>query len=236
MSKTSQGTEGVTWRRRKDFRPQEILEAARRLIEEEGTASTSMARIAKQAGVSEATVYKYFENKQDLVNQVLRDWAEPFITRLQNELPHFQGIAAQLTLIAIRFLQSMEETPKLHRVFYQELRWTTDYRGSELHKLNHSFVQNVIEVVENGIRNGEVRPTTDATMLRDMLFGGLEHIALRTSFIGRQIDVEAEAARYVDMILNGVVDRHGTESELSAQISRLESVIDRMERTLPDAS
>lgn len=236
MSRTGQGAEGVTWRRRKDFRPQEILEAARQLIEEEGAASTSMARIAKRAGVSEATVYKYFENKQDLVNQVLRDWAQPFVARLQSELPLFKGIRAQLTLIAIRFLQSMEETPKLHRVFYRELRWTTDYRGSELHKLNHNFVRHVVAVVEDGIRNGEVRADTDAAMLRDMLFGGLEHIAMRTSFIGRGLDVEAEAARYVDMILTGVLDRDSNSGGANIQLSRLEALIDRMEQALPPRS
>ena len=92
VSKPLEAAEGVAWRRRKDHRPQEILAAARRLIEEEGAAATSMARIAKLAGVSEATVYKYYESKQDLVNQVLTEWAQPFVERLASELRHISGL------------------------------------------------------------------------------------------------------------------------------------------------
>lgn len=231
MSKPLENGDTVAWRRRKDQRPQEILAAARQLIEEEGAAATSMARIARLAGVSEATVYKYFDSKQELLNQVLTDWATPFVERLNSELQHFSGVRAQLTLIAIRFLRSMEETPKLHRVVFQEIRWI-DYRGSPLHRINHDFAHRVVAVVEDGIRNGEVRPGTDPVMLRDMLFGGLEHIALRTSFAGRYIDVEAEAARYVDMMLSGILNHSQDGRTMSDELGRLSGLVDRIEKAL----
>lgn len=196
--------ESPTWRRRKDYRPQELLAAARALIEEQGAAGTSMAQIARRAGVSEATVYKYFASKQDLLNRVLADWATPFVCRLTAELPRVTGLRAQLTLIAVRFLQSIEETPKLHRVFYQELRWR-DYRGSELHRLNHRFAHSVVEIIQRASATGELRDGVNPTMIRDMLFGGLEHIAMRTSFIGRALDVEAQAADYVELMLSGML-------------------------------
>ncbi|WP_439532150.1 enoyl-CoA hydratase-related protein [Polymorphobacter sp.] len=204
MAVTDDDGEPLAWRRRKDQRPPEILTAARQLIEEHGAAGTSMAQIAKLSGISEATVYKYFSSKQDLINQVLAAWATPFVERLTVELSKTVGIRAQLTLIAVRFLRSIEETPKLHRVFYQELRWS-NYRGSELHRLNHQFAQSVVDIVRQADAAGELRHGINPTMIRDMLFGGLEHITMRTSFIGRAIDVEAEAARYVDLILSGML-------------------------------
>ncbi|NJC32890.1 AcrR family transcriptional regulator [Sphingomonas jejuensis] len=218
---------GVAWRRRKEARAPEIMEAARRLIEEHGAAATSMARIAQAAGVSEATVYKYFESKQDLVNQVLHEWATPFIDRLRSELEHVTGLQPRLTLIAIRFLRSLGETPKLHRVFFQELRWT-NYRGTPLHKANQSFAGTVITVVEDAIRSGEVRADVDPVMVRDMLFGGLEHIGMRTSFVGRDIDYESTAARYVATVLNGIVTRSGGTS-MPDELTRLSALIDRLE-------
>ncbi len=232
--------EPLAWRRRKDARPQEILAAARQLIEEEGASATSMARIAKLAGVSEATVYKYYDSKQELVNQVLADWATPFVERLISELPHISGLRSQLSLIAVRFLRSMEETPKLHRVFYQELRWS-DYRGSTLHRLNHVFAQTVVATVKRGIAEGEVHPDVDPQMIRDMLFGGLEHLAMRTSFIGRPIDINAEATRYVDIMLAGMVlpANAARPAENSgrpeAALGRLEMLVERMEAALGGA-
>jgi TetR/AcrR family fatty acid metabolism transcriptional regulator len=223
-------TEPLAWRRRKDFRPQEILSAARRLIEEEGAKATSMAKIAKLAGVSEATVYKYYDNKQELVNQVLTDWATPFVERLTGELQHIADLRAQLTLIAVRFLRSMEETPKLHRVFFQELRWT-NYRGTTLHALNHTFAQTVVNALARAKAQGKVRAGIDPVMIRDMLFGGLEHIAMRTSFVGRALDIDAEATRFVNVLLDGVLTTPSTAVQMP-DVDRLAGLVDRMEAAL----
>lgn len=218
------------WKRRKDFRPQEILAAARQLLEEEGTKTVSMAKIAKLAGVSEATVYKYYDSKQELINQVLIDWAAPFVERLTSELRHITELRSQLRLIAVRFMRSMEETPRFHRLFYQELRWE-DYAGTALHKLNHVFAHTVVEAVQRAQQAGEVRPDVDPVMIRDMMFGGLEHVAMRTSFIGRPLDIDTEAKRYVDVLLSGVLAAP-TEPSRPSEADRLSALIDRMQAVL----
>ncbi len=48
---------------------QAIFDAAIRLIVVNGFAETSMSKIAKAADVSPATIYVYFENKEDMLNK-----------------------------------------------------------------------------------------------------------------------------------------------------------------------
>ncbi|MCP4137577.1 MAG: TetR/AcrR family transcriptional regulator [bacterium] len=52
---------------RDDKKYEAISNAAIALINSEGFAATSMSKIAKKAGVSPATIYIYFENKEDLL-------------------------------------------------------------------------------------------------------------------------------------------------------------------------
>ncbi|REJ75300.1 MAG: TetR/AcrR family transcriptional regulator [Acidobacteria bacterium] len=47
-----------------------ICRAAIDLIQSQGFEDTSMSKIAREAGVSPATIYVYFENKEDLLNQI----------------------------------------------------------------------------------------------------------------------------------------------------------------------
>ena len=47
-----------------------IFNAAIMLINSTGFAETSMSKIAKKANVSPATIYVYFENKEDLLNKM----------------------------------------------------------------------------------------------------------------------------------------------------------------------
>jgi len=208
--RTRAGAKSLTrdraWLRRAEHRPPEILAAARLLLEQRGYAAVSMVQIARRAGVSEATVYKYFKNKQDLVNQVLHEWATPFTEYLRREITLRTDLRAKLTLVGIRYLRSLEQTPQLHQVVFQELRWS-DYYGSSLHKLNQEFARILLDAIQDAIDHGEAMEGTNPLTVRDMLFGGLEHIALRTIFAGRPMDIETEATTLVDHLLSGIAPR-----------------------------
>ena len=51
---------------------QQILSSAQKLFALEGVAAVSTARIAKDAGVSEALIFRHFGNKQQLVDAVVK--------------------------------------------------------------------------------------------------------------------------------------------------------------------
>jgi TetR/AcrR family transcriptional regulator, fatty acid metabolism regulator protein len=219
---------GRAWVRRAEHRPTEILASARALLEQEGYAAVSVAQIAERAGVSEATVYKYFKNKQDLMNQVLQAWARPFVDYVKREVVLRHDLRSKLTLVGTRFLRSLEETPRLHQIVFQELRWN-DYYGSPLHRTNQEFAHVIVEIVRDAIRGGEITQQTDPVRVRDMLFGGLEHIALRTIFVGRPIDIEVEANALVSMILDGITPQAAPGAIETDDVVQL---VDRLQRAV----
>jgi AcrR family transcriptional regulator len=59
-------------RRRKEARPDEIIEAARAVFVEQGFAAAKVDEIARRAGASKGTVYLYFPTKQALFEAVMR--------------------------------------------------------------------------------------------------------------------------------------------------------------------
>jgi len=65
------------WRRRKEARPGEILEAALGVFAERGFAAAKLTEIARRAGVSKAALYLYFETKEDLFRAVARTLVAP---------------------------------------------------------------------------------------------------------------------------------------------------------------
>src|SRR6188508_718730 len=67
------GRDKARWRRRKDARPQEILEAALAAFAERGFAAARMDDIAERARVSKGTIYLYFESKEAVFRALIQE-------------------------------------------------------------------------------------------------------------------------------------------------------------------
>lgn len=61
------------WTRRKDARPAEILDSALELFVKQGFAKTRIEDIAQRAGVTGGAIYRYFPNKDALLEALIRD-------------------------------------------------------------------------------------------------------------------------------------------------------------------
>ena len=73
---------GEYMRKKDDEKQRNIKEAVIKLIQEEGFHGTSMSKIAKEAGVSPATVYIYYENKEVMLQDIYREYSEEIFSYL----------------------------------------------------------------------------------------------------------------------------------------------------------
>lgn len=71
-----------------------VIKAAQNLFLENGVNNTSISRIAKEVGLSETSVYRYFQNKDNIVYAV---WKDSLITFYQELLPIYEQKAVLLT-------------------------------------------------------------------------------------------------------------------------------------------
>ncbi len=63
-------------RKKDDEKARGIKEAVVKLILQEGFHGASISKIAKMAGVSPATVYIYFENKEKMLQEIYREYSD----------------------------------------------------------------------------------------------------------------------------------------------------------------
>jgi AcrR family transcriptional regulator len=191
------------WKRRKDARPPEIIQAAKKILEEKGIKGLSMMKISKAAGVSEATLYKYFNDKNDLLNQVYIDWAEPFVKKMEMDIKDISDLHSSLLFIAIRYLEGMKSAPKLHIIWFRHLRWD-NYIGSPIHEMNRRYSNLVKKIFIRGISNNEINNSTNFDIFRDQFLGGLEHIGIRKILAGRNINIGKVSSELVNNLLTGI--------------------------------
>jgi TetR/AcrR family fatty acid metabolism transcriptional regulator len=217
------------WRRRKASRHPEILEAARSVFEQIGYERASVGQIAALAGVSEATVYKYFQTKQNLLHQVIHAWMAPPVEELEQGLFRPAGAAERLRLMAIQHLAAMAQSPGLHRLVYRELRWDAE-QDSAFHRLNQRYAGLVERIVVEAIAAGEIRADSDPKLVRDLFFGGLEHAGWRMVAAGRKLDTVAIAERLAAQVFRGVASAPaGASEDMAGIVTRMTELVARLE-------
>ena len=81
-----------------DERRRQLLEEGARLFATHSYADLSMARIAREAGISKALLYHYFPSKQDFFVATLQQGAEEIARRTEPDpgLPPFDALAGSL--------------------------------------------------------------------------------------------------------------------------------------------
>ncbi|MGV8983870.1 TetR/AcrR family transcriptional regulator [Clostridium sp.] len=73
-------------RRKDDGKEKSIKEAVIKLILEQGFHGTSISKIAKEAGVSPATVYIYYENKEVMLRDIYIEYSEEILDYLLSRI------------------------------------------------------------------------------------------------------------------------------------------------------
>ena len=68
-------------------RRQQLLDSAREIVQDQGLSSLTMEALARHAGVSNPLVYKYFDARLSLLQELLAREHERFTTNVREKLP-----------------------------------------------------------------------------------------------------------------------------------------------------
>jgi len=224
-------------RRPRAEREAQILDSARRVFSEKGYGETTVAEIAADAGVVEGTVYSYFENKRALLVAVMRGFFEALIADTEAGLRAIRGIENQLRFVIRQQLETFTSDLGLCRLIIREARPDLALYDEAILELNRRYTGLALAVLEDGVASGLLRRNIVPSVIRDMIYGGIEHAVWRFEFSDRKIEVGALSDQLADSILGGIV-RVKTETSATAveTIVRLERVAERLESSLERAS
>ena len=112
---------------------------------------------------------------------------------------------------------------------FQELRPDPDYRKTRLFQLNQTYTHRIIEIMRDAVAQGEFRADIPAPLVRDMIYGTIEH---RTwAFLRNEgdFDIDVTADIITDIIYRGLCAA-APHDPIADAVKRLENVATRLER------
>jgi AcrR family transcriptional regulator len=102
MNSSTRSAESGARQRRKQARPQELLDAALELFVEKGYAATRTDEVAQRAGVSKGTLYLYYPSKEELFKAVVRHNLSSLIAEGEELAGAFAGSSSDLLATLMR--------------------------------------------------------------------------------------------------------------------------------------
>lgn len=148
------------WRRRKDARPDEILQAALDVFVTRGYAAARLDEVARRAGVTKGTIYLYFPGKAGLFKAVVRRSIVPLLEQAEAMAAGHQGPSAVALRALLRRLWDAVGESQLSGVPKLVLAEAANF--PDLARFYHGEVVSralalIARLVQRGVARGEFR-------------------------------------------------------------------------------
>ena len=210
--------------RRKEARPQELLDAALALFVEKGFAATRSEEVAARAGVSKGTLYLYYPSKEELLKAVIEQTLSQLIAHGAGVAEDFEGSMSELLALLLRtWWERVGNTPAsgIHKVIMSEVRNFPEIAAFYNEKVIVPANRLLGDMLQRGIDRGEFRPLPLAEVSR-VLIAPLIYMALHKHSFGAcclsgdTVDPERTIDVHIELMLNGLRPRPADAAPLPA--------------------
>jgi AcrR family transcriptional regulator len=183
-----------------------ILRAARRLFAQKGMEDSTVRDIAREAGVSPASVVVHFKSKTALLEEALNRDIEAALSELVASMPEDLNLLNRLMHLAKGFFRLYDQNRNLYRALIRHTLFEPAVETPNITNVSDLYLRFLASLIEAGKAGGLIRPDVDAAVAAGAIFS-LYLGALTMLFRQPEMTVEllAEAlAAMTDQYLKGI--------------------------------
>lgn len=195
-----------------------ILAAGARLFMGVGYASVSMDAIAKEAGVSKATVYAHFASKESLFGAIVGERCTAIAAQAEEIASHAasaDGALREMGRLWMRFLLQPESVA-IHRTVIAECARFPDLARAFYEAgpgSGHAWLSRRIQEEQ---RHGRLRPDADPAVAADHMMGLMRGELYLRTVLGGPVPGEAAIGAVVDRAVEVFLRAYRVPPEASA--------------------
>ncbi|MGW0159752.1 TetR family transcriptional regulator KstR2 [Mycobacterium sp. NPDC003323] len=185
-------------------RRDELLQLAATMFAERGLKATTVRDIADSAGILSGSLYHHFKSKEQMVEEVLRDFLDWLFERYQQVLA---TESTPLDRLQGLFMASFEAIEHRHAqvVIYQDeaKRLSSLAQFSFVDERNREQRKMWVDLLHDGIADGSFRPDLDVDLIyrfiRDTTW-----VSVRWYQPGGPLTAEEVGRQYLAIVLGGI--------------------------------
>jgi TetR/AcrR family fatty acid metabolism transcriptional regulator len=184
-----------------------IINAAQKVFAEKDFGRATVSEIAKLAGISDATIYEYFQNKEDHLLSLAARRFDTYLRDVTNAFEIKSPVRKLRRLIKYHFGFFLSEREFL-KVFLLQLQLNVFFYGSKAFDRFRTYYGLIEDIVEEGKTAGFFRSAVNRRVFRNMFLGAFSHLALRWLIVRESTDTDRmeEINQLTELLVSAVTE------------------------------
>lgn len=187
---------------RESERKKQILISAIKIFGEKGFQNATIAEIAKDAGIGDATIYEYFKSKEDLLLAIPVEITKELIPQINDHMMGIRGAFNKLRKFIWWWLNYVEKNPGYGSIVLLELKTSKTYVSTEAYQAARNFYQIVLDIIKEGQEEGAIKKEINIYLARSLCVGAIEHIIIRWLLKDKKYSLTQYADELADLLID----------------------------------
>jgi len=204
---------GSSGRARHEDRREAIIEAATEAFYRRGYGGASLRDIARQVGITQATIYYHFKNKEDILRTIITEFSDQLFQALLSALARDSDAVSRLRNAIERHILFTKTHRREVKIILEDKKFlgeALNTRVKEKERAIFSLYRTYLQELQRTglIRDGDLIPTTFS------LFGVINAL-YHWYRPEKPLTIEQIAGELADLLLNGLLRRPAAAGALS---------------------
>jgi len=168
----------------KETRRDQILKSAEKVFSDKGFLNSTISDVAKETGVSDTTIYEYFSSKEELLFSIPREGIELSKEVLDAHLNYISGASNKIRAMIYHLCKFYQENPYFASICLMTLKTNKKFMETDIYKDLIEYYKIIVNVIQEGIQNGELKSDTNPHFVRSIIIGSIEFVVIRWLMYG----------------------------------------------------
>jgi TetR/AcrR family fatty acid metabolism transcriptional regulator len=188
----------------KNHKYHQILEAAVRVFARQGFHQSTVAQIAKEAGVADGTIYLYFKNKDDILVQFFSFRAKQVFESFREAVDRADSSLDKLSNLVRRHLAEFQRDRDGAVVYQVETHQNSRLAEAQIKEMSQMYRDLISEIVEQGQQDGTIRKDLYVGLVKRLIIGAVDEVINTWLHSDGQYDLVSMADPLVELFLKGI--------------------------------
>lgn len=166
--------------------------------------SITTAEIAEVSGVNESLIYRYFGSKRELLHSVLFYTVDDYVKDISLKLRGIRGSLNKLRKIIWEHIYLYQHDLVFAKILLLEARNYPGYFQSETYKAVQKYTKFTREIIEEGVREGEIRNDISSWIIMQIVMAGIEHLSMPTLLFQKNLTTDELTDHFCNVLFEGI--------------------------------